>query len=327
VGAIFVGRNATGAKAGPADWNRAWGVDGKLGVGEALTFNGFAAKTETPGVSGRQYAYSTGVDYRTRQRRMNFEYGEFAEHFNPEVGFLRRPDGARRLATGWFETLRGDAIRARGFRELFPHVAYVRYDNVDGGLQTATLHLDNHLDWENGNYIAPAVDIQWEGLDQPFEVYPGVIVPAGVYRSVHTAFRTNTDRRKWISVSFDWDYGGFLNGHQNSTSPGVTIRRGAAFNVSARWSRNGIRLPQGEFATNLTAVRTTYNFSTSLFAQALIQHNDLTERWSTNMRISWLNAAGTGLYVVYNDTEALNGLGPVNRAFIVKYSHQFDIFR
>ena len=33
------------------------------------------------------------------------------------------------------------------------------------------------------------------------------------------------------------------------------------------------------------------------------------------------------LFLVYNDTEGLNGLGPVNRAFIVKVSRQFDVLR
>jgi hypothetical protein len=33
------------------------------------------------------------------------------------------------------------------------------------------------------------------------------------------------------------------------------------------------------------------------------------------------------LFLVYNDTEALNGLGPVNRSFIVKYSRQVDVLR
>jgi hypothetical protein len=31
------------------------------------------------------------------------------------------------------------------------------------------------------------------------------------------------------------------------------------------------------------------------------------------------------LFVVYNDTESLDGLGPVNRVFIVKYVRQFDL--
>jgi hypothetical protein len=33
------------------------------------------------------------------------------------------------------------------------------------------------------------------------------------------------------------------------------------------------------------------------------------------------------LFVVYNDTERLNGLGPVDRAFIVKYGRQIDLLK
>ena len=84
------------------------------------------------------------------------------------------------MATGWFGTLRSAKVRAMGFRELLPHVTYMRYSDLKGDLETATLHMDNHFDWENGNYIAPGINIQWEGLDEPFEIYPGVIVPPGV---------------------------------------------------------------------------------------------------------------------------------------------------
>ena len=77
--------------------------------------------------------------------------------------------------------------------------------------------------------------------------------------------------------------------------------------------------------TNLASARMTFNFSTLINASGLIQYNDRTRRWSTNLRFSWLGTAATGLYVVYNDTEAFEGLGPVNRTFIVKYSHMIDI--
>ncbi len=40
-----------------------------------------------------------------------------------------------------------------------------------------------------------------------------------------------------------------------------------------------------------------------------------------------MQSAGTWLFLVYNDTEGLNGLGPVNRAFIVKFSRQVDVLR
>ncbi len=79
--------------------------------------------------------------------------------------------------------------------------------------------------------------------------------------------------------------------------------------------------------TNLGSLRLTYNFTTLINAQTLIQYNDRTRRWSTNLRFNWQRTAATGLYVVYNDTEGFEGLGPVNRAFIIKYSHMFDVLR
>jgi hypothetical protein len=325
IGAIFTGRAATGGKAGLGDWNRTWGTDGKLGIGETVTFTGFAARTETPGRAGREYAYNGGAEYKDRNTRTYLEYGQTGESFNPEMGFLRRGGGYQRLSTGFFETVRTKWVSNAGFRELAPHFAYSRYSDIGGGLQSAMLHLDNHLDWENGNYISPGFNIDWEGLDVPFEVYPGVVVPPGIYRSPHTAFRTHTDRRKWVSVDYDWDYGGFLSGHQNSISPAITVRQSGTVSVSLRWTRNDIDLPQGAFVTNLGALRATYNFSTMLYAQVLVQYNDRTKRWSTNLRFNWLNTAGTGLYLVYNDTESLNGLGPVDRTFVVKYSRQFDV--
>ena len=56
LGAIFINRSATGRFAGIDNWNRTWGLDGRLGIGEQVSIGGFAAKTETPGMTGREYA-------------------------------------------------------------------------------------------------------------------------------------------------------------------------------------------------------------------------------------------------------------------------------
>jgi hypothetical protein len=119
--------------------------------------------------------------------------------------------------------------------------------------------------------------------------------------------------------------GGFLSGSQVSMAPTINIRHGGRLTSSLRWTRNDIDLPQGDFVTNLASARMTYNFSTLINASALIQYNDRTRRWSTNLRFNWLRTAATGLYVVYNDTEAFNGFGPVSRAFVIKFSHMLDV--
>ena len=156
-------------------------------------------------------------------------------------------------------------------------------------------------------------------------MYPGVIVPAGNYRSPYFMLNSSTDRRKWISGSLSANVGGFLSGSQVSLGPSVTIRQGGRLTSSFRLTRNDIDLPQGAFITNLASARATFNFTTLINTSVLIQYNDRTRRWSTNLRFNWLRTGATGLYVVYNDTEAFNGVGPVNRALILKYSHMIDL--
>jgi hypothetical protein len=65
-----------------------------------------------------------------------------------------------------------------------------------------------------------------------------------------------------------------------------------------------------------------------------IQYNDDTENLHANVRFGWLDTAGTGLYVVYNDTEHYGSLlttgltsGPQQRQLIIKYTKQFDFTR
>ncbi len=327
VGAMFVNRTATGSLARSGDWNRTWGTDARFGVGEHLTLDGFAARTETPNLTGRDYAYNVDSEYDDGRHRAGFEYGQTGEDFNPEVGFLENEDGYRRLALRYFETMRQEKIRAWGFREWQPHVNYTRYDFIDGGLNNAELHIDNHWDWENGNRVDTALNGSWEGFRVPFEIYPGVIVPMGEHGGLRFKLNSYTDRRKWIYTRFQWDVGRFLTGNQNSPTLQVVLQSGGRFTLDANWAYRDITLPEGAFHTNLGNMRVTYNFSPSVFVQSLVQYNDLTNRWSTNLRFHWLETAGTGLFVVYNNTESLGGLGPLNRAFIVKYVRQFDLLR
>ncbi len=78
----------------------------------------------------------------------------------------------------------------------------------------------------------------------------------------------------------------------------------------------------------------SYSFTPRIFIQATFQYNNETEDVGSNIRFGWLNTAGTGLYVVYNDIQHLGVFdrtgferGPKGRQLIVKYTKQFDISR
>ena len=85
----------------------------------------------------------------------------------------------------------------------------------------------------------------------------------------------------------------------------------------------------GTVVTNLVSSRVAYNFSTRVFTQGLVQYNDSVNLWSVNLRLGWLQAANTGLFLVYNDTDGLGDFVPngSGRSLILKYSRLFDLLQ
>ena len=325
VGVMFINRSGSSDTSRDSNWNRTFGTDARLGVGEHMTVAGYAARTQTPGRLGDDYAFNTNMQWDDGRRDAQLEWGGTGENFNPEVGFLETPGGYRRYRVSYGEVWRQDGITSKGFRELNPHMNYTRFNYLDGSLLTADMHVDNHWDWENGQFVTVALNGTWDGLREPFQIYPGIIIPPGEHGGPRATMRYNSDRRKWWYGRLQWDLGTFMTGRQSSPTVQMIFREGGKFTLDTTWNYREIDLPQGAFHTNLANMRVTYNFSPSVFVQSLLQYNDRTDRWSTNLRFHWLETAGTGLFVVYNDTEGLNGFGPVNRTFIVKYVRQFDL--
>ena len=54
----------------------------------------------------------------------------------------------------------------------------------------------------------------------------------------------------------------------------------------------------------------SYSFNRGRSSQGLVQYNDRADLWSMNLRFGWLQAANTGLFIVYTDTRGLYDLYP-----------------
>lgn len=85
IGAITVQRMATDSS---ADVNRTYGVDGRIGLGDAWTVDWWGAKIHTPTLTGDEYGYSARVGYQTSRWNSAVRYLQVGEDFSPEVGFL-----------------------------------------------------------------------------------------------------------------------------------------------------------------------------------------------------------------------------------------------
>lgn len=323
LGGILVNRQASGDHSGlDEEFNRTFGIDGQLGIGEFGEVSGFLAGTRTPGVDSEQYAFKFGGSYDSPAWRLGANYSEVADNFNPEVGFLSRR-GFRKIDLSIFHRYRPDW---RGLQELRPHASYRGFWNFEGFQETGFLHIDNHWEFDSSAEIHTGMNLTREGVVEPFEISPGIIVPPGTYDHTEAQIVAFTNRGAPLSLELRTQLGGFFGGDRVNLEPGLNLRIGEAMSAEISWSRNDVTLPAGDFVTNLGRARISYSFSPRMFVQSLLQYNNQTGAWSSNLRFAWLQAANTGLFVVYNDTRAIQGFDiSADRSLIIKFSRMFDL--
>ncbi|MDX1567471.1 MAG: DUF5916 domain-containing protein [Longimicrobiales bacterium] len=328
VGGIFVERDALGTD---TDFNRTYGLDGQLGIGEALTFSSFLARTETggaptdPGGVVRDNAFQLDAAWQSRAWQANAEYREIGNDFDPEVGFLPR-DGYRYYRVFAMHFIFPEDFL--GLREIRPHAQYRTYRDLDTGFEeTGYIHLDTHFEWHGGTLFSPVFDWNREGLEQPFEIAEGVVVPPGTYDGWEAAWRFNTNPSATLSFGGGFNWGSFLSGPRRGTSGTVTYRSGSSLSTSLRFDYNDVELAEGDFVTRLWGLRVGYFFTPRIYLQSLLQYSDQIDAFSANVRFGWLQDAGTGLFVVFNDARGVDALdGPLNRSVVVKYSRQLTLW-
>ena len=95
IGALFtkrsVGQTGDGA-------NDVYGVDGTFAFFDNLAINTYWARTRTAGLSGQDTSYRAHLDYRGDRYGAQLERLVVGDHFNPEVGFVRRDDMRKSFA-------------------------------------------------------------------------------------------------------------------------------------------------------------------------------------------------------------------------------------
>jgi hypothetical protein len=329
IGAIVTNRKATGEFAGLSQVEgQTYGIDGKLGIGMTTMISGFMARTQTDGIDEGDYAYNLRSQTNRPKYDFNIGYQEVGEGFAPAVGFLSR-SGYRK--PDLFLMTRFRPENDLKLQEIRPHTSYRGFWGLDGFQETGFWHIDSHWQFVDSTEIHTGMNLTREGVRTPFQIYPGIFVPPGTYDNAEAQIVAMSNQGAPFSVSLRVTAGGFFSGERLAVNPTIRFRAGDALTTEVNYQRNDIDLPEGSFVTNLVRTRVSYSFSPRIFTQALIQYNDRADLWSMNFRFGWLQAANTGLFIVYTDTRGLYDLFDrperTDRSFIIKYSHPIDLFR
>ena len=323
LGIIAVNRMAIDSS---ASRNTTYALDGRAGVGEAITFDGWGARSVTPKRNGDDFGYSVRGAYQTADWNHSARVIQVGQDFNPEVGFLNRAGGYRYYEFMLMRLVRNP--RLTWLKDWNPHTSLRNYYLPDGYFSSGWWHVDmTEVTFADGGRLGPELNFYHEGLRQPFAISNNVKLPIGEYSWNSLGLDWQTNPSAPFSVVVRGDFGPFYNGTRNGGQTTLTYRRGASLSTSLLVDYNDVHLVQGAFERKLIGARIAYFFTPRIFVQSLTQYSNQAQVWTANARFGWLSTAGTGLFIVLNDGETADGFfswrQPQSRSLVIKYARQF----
>jgi len=316
IGAIATRRsNVTGGTQG----GDTVGVDGAFAFFENLSMQTYWAKTNTPGLSGGDTSSRAQLWYNGDRYGFSTQRLAVGEHFNPEMGYVRRSGFAKYQLNGRFSPR---PTRIRAVRKFHHQLGWQYVNDSHGRLETRELKGEFKTEFENSDEFEATYEQVYERLDQPFDIATNVLVAAGGYDNtlLRTAFKFGEQRP--IAATAFLERGRLWNG--DLTTVGVSsgmVKINGHLSFEPGLSVNHATLPLGEFTTALITSRATYAITPMMFVSSLMQYNSSSNALATNARLRWEYAPGSELFIVYNegrDTRT-SGLPDLqNRSIVIK---------
>ena len=322
IGGIFTGRSVSTEGDGS---NAAFGLDAAFAFYDNVNFNGYYARTRTPGLEGDDESYQAAFTYNGDRYALGVDHLLVGDNFNPEIGFLRRDDFRRTFVQAQFSPRPAsiDAVRQFTWGGSLEYIL-----NGAGQLESRVAQTSFGTEFENSDRFSVDVQRRYELLVEPFDISSDVSIPVGGhgFQDYYASYSMGAQRK--ISGTFSLQRGEFFDG--DITAIGYSrgrIEITPQMSIEPSISVNRIALPGGRFTTKLATTRFTYTFTPRMFFSGLLQYNSSRDVLSTNLRLRWEYQPGSELFVVYNDQRD-TGLGrsfPMldNRAFIVKFTRLF----
>jgi hypothetical protein len=159
-------------------------------------------------------------------------------------------------------------------------------------------------------------------LTEPFQIRPGITIPAGTYQFNRPQISFTSDLSKPVVFTFREKWGKFYSGTRSETSGGITWRPNPHLLLDLQESYNKVHLHEGDFSTSLFTGRFNYNFSRKLLTSALVQLNSAARLSLINVRLRYIYRPNSDFFIIYNQsTEA--GLERPSYSFQVKLTRDF----
>jgi len=283
----------------------------------------WSASTSTTAGWGDSSTARLGLKWNGDAFRPDLELLWIGTAFEPTMGFATRPDLFRVGGTVPYVWRTQDAgLESITFTGFGRYDRSADFDRYHGSAATGGATVQ----WRNG--VSINVKATWieEIVEEEFELFGDVPVPAGDYRGLMMRTSATVSDANALSGSLNYTggnhfYGGTL--HQFGLSGALSA--GAMVRLSANVSLSLIDLPSSDPIEAVTASGAfTLTPNTDIVADLIFQLNNIDEEAVALARIRWRFLPGSDAFLVYREDIPLDAPHESTRAITLKVAYRFD---
>ncbi len=258
-------------------------------------------------------------------------YGSFRRvgaDFNPSLGFVpRRGIYAYSLSVDYMPR----PANIKFIRQFFFESFYYLVTDLDNHWESYTVFTAPfHFRMESGDRFEFNLKPAGEFLKEPFEISPGVVIPAGGYNWLRSRLELETATKRPVNGQITWWYGGFYEGWLDQIELQLFLRPFSWMIIELNYERNIaknlVNNPENDFDQSLFGGRLQLNFTSDMQISSFIQYDNMSQSIGTNTRFRWTFTPKGDLFIVYNHNVAQDvedRFGFQSNQFIAKLTYSF----
>ena len=295
-----------------------------------ITSDFWYQQSDTDGLDGDDKAYSANFAYATQNTGPNLEldYSYFGNEYNPVQGFANRRGIERgALAYNYLYQMNSHPI-IRNLQFAVLSAEHIR-DADTGLMQSQRMFLAPiGINTQRGDLFFVQFEREKEGLVVPFEIRPGVIIPAGNYSYAYTFINLNGSSQRNFSPRIAYRQGEFFDGDRKAITAGFDWQPNRNFSFEFTYNLTDVELPYGDFVTRLISLNADYAFNSRWSWVNLLQYDNESGSVGVNSRLRWNPRAGEDLFLVINynldsTAGAFKELNAAESEIVLKYTRNF----
>ena len=266
-----------------------------------LIINGSFAQSQTSdSINTTNSSYNFSLSFPNDWIEYDLAVVGIQDHFNPEMGFLRRHNyrmyytelqfNPRPKSMPFFRNLNLKPIDINYYvNERTNELESIFYEARPFGFVT-----------KSGEVSEFNLQILYDKLDEPFDLLDTVTIPIGEYWDKRWEFQLESFRGRKLSGEFFINSGTFYTGKRTRLSTAVNLNLNRHWNLNAEWSRNYLHFTELDLITDEVGGRVIYAYNPKLNTSLFGQWNNEDDEVLLNFRINWIPKIGSDFYFVVN---------------------------